>query len=87
METIKLTTHIQADGKLTLDLPKTLINRQVEILVVLQPITNGSSQADSEPVDEMGYPLGFWEKLHAMGGDDLMERPDQGFFDEREPFE
>jgi hypothetical protein len=71
METIKLTTRIDDSGKLRLDLPTQLANRQVEVLVVLQPVKEAQT-------DELGWPIGYFEGIDAIEADDVMERGDQG---------
>jgi hypothetical protein len=70
METIKLKTHIGQDGILQLELPEHIRNRVMEILVVLQPV-------DNEPVDEMGYPIGYFEETYGSLADDPIERGEQ----------
>ena len=80
METIKLTTRIDNTGKLRLDLPTQLANRQVEVLVVLHPV-------QEEPTDELGWPIGYFDEIDAIKADDMVERGDQGEFEVREPLE
>ena len=81
METIKLTTQIDNTGKLRLDLPTQLANRQVEVLVVLHPVNN------EEQTDELGWPIGYFEEIDGIMADDILERGDQGEFEVREPLE
>ncbi len=80
METIKLTTRIDNTGTLRLNVPTHLPNQNVEVLVVLQPTLE-------QPKDALGWPINFFEKLDAIESDDLIERPDQGTFEERERLE
>ena len=80
METIKLTTKIDNTGKLRLDLPTQLANRQVEVLVVLHPV-------EEEQTDELGWPIGYFEEMDAIEADDIIERGDQGTFEIREELE
>lgn len=80
METIKLTTRIDDTGRLHLDISTRLPNHNVEVLVVLQP-------TPEQPKDMLGWPVDFFETLDAIEADDLVERPDQGTFEEREPVE
>ena len=75
METIKLMTRIDNTGTLHLKLPTNLANREVEVLVVLQP------------ADVSSWPVGYFEAIDAIEADDLTERPNQGIFEEREPLE
>ena len=70
VETIKLKTHIGQDGILRLELPEHIRNRDVEILVVLQPIQN-------EPVDAMGYPIGYFDETYGSMAHDPIERGEQ----------
>jgi hypothetical protein len=67
METIKLKTHIGQDGILRLELPEHIRNRDIEILVVLQPVQN-------EPVDAMGYPIDYFDETYGSMADDPIER-------------
>lgn len=73
METIKLTTRIDAAGILRVELPAHLANHEVEVLVVLQPVQNQQLKASN-------WASGFFEALDAIEADDLTERPDQGTF-------
>jgi hypothetical protein len=47
METIKFKAHIGRDGLLKLDLPTGVTNRELEVVVVMQPL-------EAEEVDELG---------------------------------
>ena len=80
METIKLTTHIDNTGTLRLELPTGLANHSVEVLVVLQPTTE-------QTVLGQGWPAHYFEAIDAIDADDLIERPEQGMFEERERLE
>jgi len=77
METIKLTTHIDNTGTLHLELPTRLANHAVEVLVVLHPTTE-------QTVLGQGWPTAYFEAIDAIDADDLVERPNQGEFEERE---
>ena len=81
METIKLTTQIDAAGRLHLDLPTQLANQQVEVLIVWHCIEK------DEPRDALGWPIGYFEETYGICADDLIERGDQGTFEIREPLE
>lgn len=77
METIKLKTHIGSDGLLKLELPTGVTNRDLEVMVVMQTL-------DEEEVDELGWPLGYFEETYGSMADDPMERGDQGEFEIRD---
>jgi hypothetical protein len=81
METIKLKTHINSDGILTIELPSQFKNTETEILIVLQTIS------PPQAVDAMGYPIGYFEETFGILADDPIERGDQGEFEIREEIE
>ena len=80
METFKLQTHIGADGVLKVELPTGFSQREVEVLVVLHPL-------EGELVDELGWPLGFFDRTYGALADDPIERPPQLPLEERDPIE
>jgi hypothetical protein len=77
---IKLFGQVDAQGHLQLDVPE-LANTRVEIQITRQVETM------DVPREPNGLPVGFFEALDAMIADDLQERPDQGQFEVREPWE
>lgn len=80
METIKLTTRIDDTGTLRLELPTRLANHAVEVLVVLHPTTEAIGNGQ-------GWPAHYFDAIDAIQSDDLIERPEQGTFEEREALE
>jgi hypothetical protein len=67
METIKLKTHVGSDGILKLELPTGVTNRELEVVVVMQPL-------EEEEVDELGWPIGFFDRTYGALADDPIER-------------
>jgi hypothetical protein len=67
MQTITLKTHADQDGMVKLVIPTNLAGREVEIVLVMQPL-------DAEPVDDMGYPLGYFEETYGMFADEPLVR-------------
>ena len=67
MESIKLNAHVGDDGILKLELPTKLTNQDLEILIVMHPI--------NELVDELGWPLGFFDRTYGALADDPIKRP------------
>jgi hypothetical protein len=63
METVKLRAHVGHDGVLKLELPTAMNNREVEVLVVMRAVME-------TPVDELGWPLGFFERTYGALADD-----------------
>jgi hypothetical protein len=80
METIKLTSRTDSTGKLHLELPTSLADQNVEVVVVVQP-------TNDEPRDALGWPVGYFEETYGIFADDPIERGDQGTFETREPME
>jgi hypothetical protein len=72
MQTIKLETYVGQDGILKLELPPELANRNLEVLVVIQP------------KEKKGWPPGYFERTAGALADDPLERPVQGEYEERD---
>lgn len=70
METLKLKAHVGDDGLLKLEVPTGQRNREIEVLVVMQPL-NG------EETDALGWPHGFFDRTYGALADDPIERPEQ----------
>ncbi len=80
MEHIRLKSHVGDDGVLKLNLPTRFRNYRMDVLVVMQPL-------EEEEVDEMGWPIGFFEETYGSLADDPIERPAPLPLDVREEFE
>jgi hypothetical protein len=80
METIKVRTRLGEDGVLKLELATGMVNQEIEVLVVMQPL-------DSEPVDAMGYPIGYFEETYGSFADDPLARGDEPPLDVRDELE
>lgn len=68
METIKLKSRVNAEGKLILQLPQNLANKELEVVLIYEVI-----EAET---DELGYPVDFLENTAGVIQDD-------SFFPER----
>ena len=80
METLKLKAHVGEDGLLKLEIPTSQRNREIEVLVVMQPI-------NSEETDSLGWPRGFFDRTYGALADDPIERPEQLPLEVRDEFE
>src|SRR5437660_12755969 len=86
MDAIKLQQRADENGLLRIQVPTALPNRDLEVIIVLQPL---------EPVDvvpmqtanENGWPKGFLEQTYGSLADDPLERLPQGKFEAREAVE
>ncbi len=84
METIKLTTRVDREGNLTIQLPKDLADRELEIILVYQHKTLEKSAKTPE---ELGWPPGFFEKTAGCLADENLVIYPQGEYENREPIE
>ncbi|WP_236556839.1 hypothetical protein [Calothrix sp. PCC 7507] len=57
MHSIKLTKHVGEDGILCLEIPVGITDKEVEIVVIYQPIEIPKLQKTPE---ELGWPHGFF---------------------------
>jgi hypothetical protein len=80
METIKLQTQVTDDGLLKLELPTGMTNRKLEVLIVMQPV-------EEPEVDELGWPIGFFDRTYGALADDPIERPGDFPLDVRDDIE
>ena len=67
MQTILLKARTDHDGVVKLEVPTNLADREVEIVLVLHPLV-------PEPLDEMGYPDGYFEETYGSFANDPLER-------------
>lgn len=80
MQTIILKARADSDGVVKLEVPTGLTDQEIEIVLVMQPL-------DAEPVDEMGYPIGYFEETYGMFADEPLERNQPLDFDVRDEIE
>ncbi|GAX46315.1 hypothetical protein NIES4075_73360 [Tolypothrix sp. NIES-4075] len=81
MYSIKLTKRVGEDGVLHLDIPVGITDKQVEIMVIYQPIETPKQQKTPE---ELGWPPGFFERTYGSCQDDPIVIDSEGDFEERE---
>jgi hypothetical protein len=67
METLKFKTRVGSDGVVKLEIPTDLRDQEVEIVLVMQPLA-------VEPLDNMGYPIGYFEETYGMFADEPLKR-------------
>jgi hypothetical protein len=76
METIKLKARVDADGILTIELPKSLANKDTEFVLIYQV---------DEPPQEVW--TAFVERMYGTLADDPLERPAQLALETRDEIE
>lgn len=70
MEAIKVTGHIGEDGVLRIEYPTRLVNRNLQVLLVLPDV-------EAIETDELGWRIGYFDETYASLSDDPIERPEQ----------
>ncbi len=80
MQTMTLKARADKDGVVRLEIPTNVPDREVEIVLVMQPM-------EEEPLDDMGYPIGYFEDTYGMFADDPIERNQPLFPDVRDEIE
>lgn len=78
METIKLTTRVDKEGNLTIQLPKDLANTDIEIILVYQ---QKKLEKSAKTPEELGWHPGFFEKTVGCLADKNLVRYSQGEYE------
>jgi hypothetical protein len=81
MHSIKLKKRVGADGVLHLDIPVDITDKEVEIMVIYQPIEIPKQQKTPE---ELGWPPGFFERTYGSCQNDPIVIDSEGDFEKRE---
>jgi hypothetical protein len=74
MESIKIRSHVGADGILHLDIPIEMANTEIEVIVTIQPVSP----------QKRGWMPGFFEEVIGGWVGEPLERPEQGEYETRE---
>ena len=82
MISVKTRTHIGPDGTLMLEVPTPLRETDVEVMLVLQPLTASESGPESHD-----WPPGFFDRTFGSLRNDPLERLPQGDYEQREAAE
>lgn len=81
MQSIQIKTHIGEDGLLQVRLPAEIQNKDVEIMIIIQPLEPSETQSQ-----HLCWQPGFFEEvIGGWEGEPLVREP-QGELPEREPF-
>ena len=84
METIKLKTRADSDGKLTVQLPQYLGDLELDIILVYQPV---ELEESAKTPEDLGWPPGFFERTAGCLAEENLVRYPQGEYENREPIE
>jgi len=80
MQTFTIKAHADHDGLVKLEIPTDLSDREVEIVLVMQPLV-------SEAMDDMGYPIGYFDETYGSFADEPLERNQPLYPDVRDELE
>jgi len=81
MHSIKLKKRVGADGVLHLDIPLGITDKEVEIMVIYQPL---ETPTQLKTPQQRGWMPGFFEEVIGGWVGEPLERPEQGDYEIRE---
>jgi hypothetical protein len=81
MQSIKLRSHVGSDGILQLQVPIGLQDVDLEVMVIVHPITAG---VEAIAPEQQGWQVGFFEDVIGSWEGEPLVRPEQGQFEVRE---
>jgi hypothetical protein len=79
MQSVKLRSHVGQDGILKLEVPLGFSETDLEVVVIVQPVTN-------EPARKASWPPGFFKRVIGGWKGELVREP-QGEYEVRKPLE
>ncbi|AFZ28461.1 hypothetical protein Cylst_6716 (plasmid) [Cylindrospermum stagnale PCC 7417] len=81
MQSIKIRQYIGQDGILHLEIPVGLQDKEIEVMVIYQPI---EAATPTKTPEELGWPPGFFERTYGSCQDDPIVIDSEGNFEVRE---
>ncbi|NDJ25579.1 hypothetical protein GS682_28995 [Nostoc sp. B(2019)] len=81
MQSIKLCSHVGADGILHLNIPVGITDKEIEVMVIDQQL---EPSAQTKTPEELGWSPGFFEKTYGICQDDPIVIDSEGDFEVRE---
>lgn len=81
MQSIKINSRVGQDGILHLEVPIGFKDKEVEVMVIYQPIEATNPKKTPE---ELGWPPGFFEQTYGICQDDPIIIDAEGDFENRE---
>lgn len=79
MQSVKLRSHVGADGILKLEIPLDLVDTEVEVMIVFQPLSPAASNLEA-----LGWPPDFFEETFGSFQDEPLVRAPQGDYEVRD---
>ena len=84
MRSLQLRAHVDVQGAVILTLPPDVADREVDLVVVFEPVAVTSPTGEKKPAQ--GWPPGFFENI-AGSLPDFPEIDFEGDYEERVPLE
>jgi hypothetical protein len=78
MKSMEFKSHVGPDGKLKLEIPLSISNADLEVIVIVQPLI--PTPAAKTP-EELGRPSGFFEETFGSFRDEPLVRGEQGAYE------
>lgn len=75
MQHLTFQSHVGEDGLLKLNIPVRFSNVDLDVVVVVQPVTTS------------GWPAGYFEQTYGACANDMLMRDDEGAYEQREALE
>ena len=82
MQSVKLRSHVGKDGILKLEIPLNLVNTDLEVMVVFQPVTSAAPGPEGST-----WPAKFFEQTYGSFRNDPLLRESEGEYETREDLE
>ena len=83
MKIVELRSRVGEDGVLRLEIPVEARSQELEVLIVMNPVSRPASPI----AGSNAWPSGYFESTAGAFRNEPMERGDQGGYDYREPLE
>jgi hypothetical protein len=83
MKSLHARARVDARGTLTLTLPPDMAGREVELIVVFEPVT--VTKTDELPTEAVEWPPSFFEQTAGAWQGEPLRREPQGESEERDP--
>lgn len=81
MQSITLRSHVGEDGILQLQVPVSLTNVDLEVMVIVQPLKKAESANTRK---SQSWPPGFFERTAGAWQGEPLTRGEQGLYEKRE---
>lgn len=80
MKSVTFRSHVGEDGILNLQVPVGIINTELEVMVIVQPLV----QPEVETSEQTGWMPGFFEEVIGSWEGEPLVRPEQENYEVRE---